>query len=269
VDGAATEGGGKAGKRTANPPAARCVVRRCAVAKRDVAPLGASPERPGEQLPTRGRRAASCAHAARHEPVESAQLGEGGPDALGLVVTLAGREDAAALRHPQHLAQGIPRGVDVDQHLMAKGDVERLVGKGELVDGALPELDVFDAGRFGHGSCSRQDGGAEVDAGDVAVGEELGEAHGDGAGAGAGVEELQAGVGLFHGPQRGQQVGGAALGGPHLVQGRLGGRVVWLLAGRLHFRNRTRERIVAGQESSGIATAGVEAVPSRDPVPGT
>lgn len=113
--------------------------------------------------------------------MELAQLGKFGPDALCLVVALASRDDAASLCYSEHFTQRIPRGADVDQHLMTKGDVECLVGKGELVDIALLKLDVFDAGYFSDSSCPGQDVGVEVDAGNVAVGDELGKTHGDGA----------------------------------------------------------------------------------------
>lgn len=83
--------------------------------------------------------------------------------------------------YSEHFTQRIPRGANVDQHLMTKGDVECLVGKGELVDIALLKLDVFDAGHFSDSSCPWQDVGVEVDAGNVAVGDELGETYRDGA----------------------------------------------------------------------------------------
>ncbi len=113
--------------------------------------------------------------------MEIAQLGKFGPDALRLVVALAGRDDAASLGYSEHFAQRIPRGANVDQHLMTKGDVECLVGKGELVDIALLKLDVFDTGRLSDSSRPWQDVGVEVDAGNVAVGDEFGETHRDSA----------------------------------------------------------------------------------------
>src|ERR1700744_4779377 len=127
--------------------------------------------------------------------MELAQRWKRWPDALRLVVALAGRNDAASLRHPEHLTQRIPRIANVDQHLMAKRDVERLVRKWKLVDAALLKVDVLDAGHFGDRACPRQDFGVQVDAGDVAIGDELGKADGNGARAGADVQERQMGIG--------------------------------------------------------------------------
>jgi hypothetical protein len=113
--------------------------------------------------------------------MEVTQLGKFGPDAFRFVVALASRNDATSLCYSEHFTQRIPRVANVDQHLMTNGNVECLVRKGKLKDTALLELDIFDAGLFSESSCSWQDSGIEVDAGYVAVGNELGETHRDGA----------------------------------------------------------------------------------------
>jgi len=151
------------------------------MAKRNLAPLGTGLERPRKQLSARSWSTTASTHKARHELMELRQPGKFGPDALRLVVALAGRDDAASLCYSEHFAQRTPRVADVDQHLMTVGDVECLVGEGKLVDTALLKLDVFDAGHLSDGSSPWQDVGVELDAGNMALGEVLGEAHGDGA----------------------------------------------------------------------------------------
>lgn len=61
---------------------------------------------------------------------------------------------------------------------MTKGEVECLVGKGELVDIALLKLDILDGGRFSDSLCPWQDIGVDVD---TAVGDEPSETHRGGA----------------------------------------------------------------------------------------
>lgn len=168
-------------KLTAGFPVARCIVRGCTIAERNLAALDTSLERPRKQLSACRWSAAARTHEACHELMEHGQLGKFRPQALRLVVALAGRDEATSLRDPEHFTQRLPRGANVDQHLVTDCDIERLVGKGEFVDTALLKLDVFDAGRFGDSSRPWQDAGVEVDAGNVAVGDELGETHRDGA----------------------------------------------------------------------------------------
>ncbi len=56
---------------------------------------------------------------------------------------------------------------------MATGDVECLVGEGELVDTALLELNVLDAGHLSDSACPWEDGGIEVNARNVTEGMSL------------------------------------------------------------------------------------------------
>jgi hypothetical protein len=104
---------------------------------------------------------------------------------------------------------------------------------------ALLELNVLEAGHFGDGPCPRQDVGAQVDAGDVTIGDGLGEGRGDGARAGIDVQESKVGIVFFHRLHLGKHKGGTVLGGPQFVMDSLSGWVSQLLAwscALLHYR---------------------------------
>jgi hypothetical protein len=90
-------------------------------------------------------------HPIRSNLVSFEQVREFGPDTLGLEAFFASSDYSAWLCHSHHLAQCLPRILEVRKHLVAKRNVEGPVRKGESVCRILLESDFFHPSRCGNG----------------------------------------------------------------------------------------------------------------------